>query len=120
MASPNNFRKETELVLNGHTYECRPTLDKIARIESRFGPALPLLRRIGEGNATQQELTTIVQVMLRGVRNAPRDADIAELIFEHGVVSVAGNVVEFLAGAITSDTSKEPATIEGQAEPGNS
>jgi hypothetical protein len=118
MAAPNRFRKETELVLNGHTYACRPTLDKLARIESRFGAALPLLRRIGEGNVMQAELATIVQIMMRGLSNAPRDADVGPLIFEQGVISVSSNIVDFLASGITSEVAKSDED-EPEAEAGN-
>jgi hypothetical protein len=113
MANPNKFRRETDLVLNGHTYSCRPTMDKLARIESRFGAALPLLRRVGDGGATQAELTAIVQIMLRGVHNAPRDADVAPLIFDQGAITVAGNIVDFIASGITSDA---PPKEEGEGE----
>jgi hypothetical protein len=119
MAPPNKFRKETELVLNGHTYACRPTLDKIARIEGRYGAALPLVRRIGEGNVTQGELAVIVSVMLRGVHNAPRDTDIGELIFEQGVIPVSSNVVDFIASAITSEVTAKPEDEEGVSQQGN-
>jgi hypothetical protein len=117
--TPNKFRKEAELVLNGHTYECRPTMDKIARIESRFGAALPLLRRIGEGNATQAEIVAIVQIMVRGLSNAPKDPDVGPLVFEQGVISVSGNIVDFLVNGITSDTTTKQDEEEREADAGN-
>jgi hypothetical protein len=119
MAVPaNKFRKETVLTLNGHSYACRPTLDKIARIESRYGPALQLARRVAESNATQVELTNIVQVMLMGAHNKPRDQDVAELVFEQGVNPISSSVVEFLLSATTSDAVK-PGEEDGAQEAGN-
>jgi hypothetical protein len=119
MATPNKFRKETELKLNGHTYACRPSLDKMGRIESRFGPALPLLRRVGAGEATQLELAQIVAVMLRGVPHAPREADIPELIFEEGSAGIGGSIVNFLVNGVTVDTPEKPEEENAEGDAGN-
>jgi hypothetical protein len=111
----NKFRKEAELILNGHSYSVRPTFDKMARIESTFGPAVVLMRRVGDGNVTQAELTRIVQIMLRGVANAPREADLPPLIFDQGTMSVAGNIVTFLVNGITTSDAVPPSEDEEQA-----
>jgi hypothetical protein len=115
----NKFRKESDLILNGHTYSVRPNLDKIARIETRFGAAPVLLRRCAEGNVTQAELSQIVGIMLRGQPSAPRDSDIPALVFEQGTMAVSTNVVEFLVNAVTTTDMERQPTPEDEADEGN-
>lgn len=102
---PNPHRKEVILTLGGKNFAVRPTLDKIMRIESRYGPASPLMQRIARGEATQVELGAIVTVMLAGQRGAPNALQIGELVFQQGIGTLSGQISEFLASALISETS---------------
>jgi hypothetical protein len=112
MVVPNKHRKESELVLNGHSYTVRPTMDKLARIEGRFGAALVLLRRLQNGEVTQAELAALTAIMVRGLPNAPREADLPQLIFDEGSPNVSGNVLTFVLNGMSSDVG-QPASDEG-------
>lgn len=118
--APNNFRREVALALNGATYQCRPTLDKMARIEGRLGAAMPLMQRIAQGNVTQAELSLIVGVMLRDVRGAPKADRIADLVYAAGVVALVNATVAFLdAGLAPMDLALPAPDDEADPHPGN-
>lgn len=99
----NKFRKEVTVTLDGVDLACRPTLAKIGEIEGRFGPALELLRRIGSGNIGIVDITAMMQVIVKGVPGAPPPKDVPELVFQAGAFSLAPQVSEYLANALTSD-----------------
>jgi hypothetical protein len=120
MATPNKFRREIELALNGNTYAVRPTFDKMARLESRFGAAVQLMKRVGDNGATQAELAQIVGVMLRGEPNAPREQDIPRLVFEQGSATVGSSIVDFIVAGVTpSEASAAKADADAEADAGN-
>jgi len=108
----NKQRKEVAITLDGVELVCRPTLAKIGEIEGRFGPAMEVLRKIGSGNVAIVDLTALVQIIVRGVPGAPAGKDVQEMVFQAGAFSLAPQVSEFLANAITSD---EPAAADAQA-----
>jgi len=107
MANP--FRKEVTFTLDGVELACRPTLAKIGEIEGRFGPTLDVLRKIGAGTVGIVDITALVQIIVKGVTGAPASKDVPELVFQAGAFSMAPQISEFLANALTSD---ETATEE--------
>lgn len=110
----NKFRKEVTIELDGTSLTCRPTLSKIAEIESRFGPALEILRKLGAGGMSVTDLVALVALIVKGAPGAPAPKDVPEMVFSVGAYSFAGVVSEFIANALSSDE-PAPEAAEGNA-----
>jgi hypothetical protein len=111
-------RKEIDAVLDGRTYTVRPTLERVAEIEDRFGSVLSVLRKMQANDIGVGVLCGIFGIMLRGAKDsagvaAPPYFEVVKAAFDAGAYATcSGPVSAYLAAAIAAD---DPATAGATA-----
>ena len=98
-------------------FVARPTLVKIAAIEAKLGPVVPLINRLLTGTVGVGEMCDLVALILRGVEHAPKHDDIREQVFARGAFTYTGPCADFLSEAIK--TGAADAAIDADAGAGN-
>jgi hypothetical protein len=111
-----NPRKEIEFDWGGTVIRSRPTLAKVAEIETKFGSVPVLARRCSQLElAVAKEQLPILAVMLRGCEGAPKgDPNIIEGAYEMGAIRFVNPMTFWLIAAYSVD---EP--VETDPNPGN-
>lgn len=106
-----NIRQEVEFPWGDATVRSRPTLARVAEIEGKFGPAMPLLARLGRQELSlSRELLPLLWIMLRGLDGVPKaEKQFAEDAFERGAVGFTAAMIEWLSAAylVNEPTPKE-------------
>lgn len=110
----SNPRREVEFTLGAVTIRSRPTLAKVAEIETKFGPLASLLDKIGTSQMSLSGQTLpILSIVLRGCDDAPKgDTALREAIFEQGVAEMNGPLIRWIVAAYTANEPAEE-TPEG-------
>lgn len=103
-----NPRKEIEFEWGDTVIRSRPTMARVAEIETKFGPAPALARRlINMELSISKELLPLLAIILRGCDGAPRgDASLMAQAFDLGAVGFVGPAALWLVAAYQVD---EPA-----------
>jgi hypothetical protein len=100
-----NPRKEIEFPWGEAVIRSRPTMARVAEIETKFGPAPALARRlINMELSISKELLPLLAIMLRGCEDAPKgDAAIMQQAFELGAVAFVAPATLWLVAAYQVD-----------------
>lgn len=116
----NPYRGEVAVMLGGVDYVLRPSFKAMVDIETLTGSGLvPLTRKF---LAREYGAGEVAAVLVAGI-NASRESgrppvkvqDIGPLIFDAGLIAVAGPVLEFLTGCLSGGKGPgEPEAEEGQ------
>ena len=94
----NRNRGETILVLHGENYVLVPSFKVLADIEGELNCSiLELISKISQGQFLQLRE---IEVIIRYAIATPVDGDLAELIYQEGIVRVLPQVVTFLKNAL--------------------
>ena len=108
-----NPRREIEFAWGEGVIRSRPTMAKIAEVETKFGPAPIIARRVASLEfSVTKELLPLLAVVLRGCEDVPKgDGKVMEAAFELGAYSFIGPVVSWLVAAY--DVAEPPEPTEG-------
>lgn len=96
-----SIRQEVEFPWADGKVRSRPTLARMAEIEGKFGPAMPLLSRLGRQELSlTREFLPLLWIMLRGLDSVPKaEKQFAEEAFELGAVGFTAAMIEWLSAA---------------------
>lgn len=115
MSDLANMRREVTVILDGVEYVVKPSLQKALDIETAFGPIPALIQnRFGMGTAGVREVVDLMAIMMRGVKGAPNQQKVRDIVFAEGMVKHIPHIVTFLSNAIRTD---EPSEAEPEADP---
>lgn len=106
-----NPRKEIEFPWGEVVIRSRPTMARVAEIETKFGSAVALARRVLNMEISiSKELLPVLAIILRGCEDAPKgDAAIMQQAFDLGAVSFVAPVTLWLVAAYQVDDPVEAA-----------
>lgn len=91
-----NPEHDAEISVCGEVYLIRRTHELLRRMESVFGPLIPLANRVETLNVRQSEIALIYGELVRGDRTAPSRADLERWIWEEGTPKTAKPLVRLL------------------------
>jgi hypothetical protein len=106
-----NPRREVAFPWGEGTVVSRPTMAKVAAVETRHGPLPTLLEdiRLGRMSMTQQ-LIPIVTIVLRGAEGVPaKDAQIMETIWDEGPAKFVSPLLDWIIAAYSTDAPPQDA-----------
>ena len=105
----NESRNEVEVVLDGKTWTLRPTFQRLREIEHKTGKsALELIRVIGDGRASLDQIAIILEHGLKDANDDPPGFErIGEWLVRDGVGELFPSILVFLGSvAVGSDAKK--------------
>lgn len=99
----NKQRGDVAVTIDGQDYVLRPTYQALAEIESRTGVGLVALAgKFMNRDFGVTEAVTIVSAGIAGSGEKP-PKDLGDMMIGHGVLQLAGPILEFLTNGLTGD-----------------
>ena len=106
---------EVEIDLDGKTWTLRPELQTLRAIERKTGKSASVLARaIGLGEATLDQMITVIELGLKPANDDPPGFDqIGEALLRHGVKGLILALLAFLGVVAVGDDAKKLLALQG-------
>ncbi|QQP93565.1 gene transfer agent family protein (plasmid) [Skermanella sp. TT6] len=120
MTTPNPYRGEVVVELDGRSYVLRPSFQAMVQIEVAAGRGLvPLTRSLMSGEILVTDIVAVLQGAIdaglpAGSKRMTRD-EIGEAVFRAGVLGLVPAIVTFLTGCIAGGTEASEESAGGNA-----
>lgn len=113
-----NGAHASRITVCGRAWRVRRELELAQRIEERFGAIAPLLARLRGADVPIAGLAALLAEILSGQQGAPKESELAQLIFEEGCLVAVEACQEVVASLLTGAETLAALDAGDDAPPG--